>query len=104
MITLNFFKYFYFGEIGNETMFNIAMLYKETVVILLLIMYVIIGLILYIIENFNHEKNKFPIYFGKETESTLDIIFVFFPTLVIGYLVVPAVGYIYNTEYNLSQI
>jgi len=105
MLNLNsIFSYFFFGEIGNDTMFNIAMLYKETVIILLLIMYIIIALIIFIIENFNHETNKFPIYFNKQTESTLDIIFVVFPTLVVVYLIIPAVGYIYNTEYNLNNI
>jgi cytochrome c oxidase subunit 2 len=105
MLNLNImFSYFFFGEVGNDTMFNIAMLYKETVIILLLIMYIIIALIIFIIENFNHEKNKFPIYFNKQTESTLDIIFVVFPTLVIAYLIIPAVGYIYNMEYNLNNI
>jgi len=104
MINLTFFQYFFFGEIGNDTMFNIAMLYKETVIILLLIMYIVIAIILFIIENFNHENNKFSIYFNKETESTLDIIFVLFPTLIIGYLIIPAVGYVYNTEYNVSAI
>lgn len=103
-LNINFFQYLFFGEIGNDTMFNIAMLYKETVIILLLIMYIVIAIILYIIENFSHEKNKFPIYFNKETESTLDIIFVLFPTVIIGYLIVPAVGYVYNTEYNMAQL
>ena len=105
MLNINsIFSYFFFGEIGNDVMFNIAMLYKETVIILLLIMYVIIALIIFIIENFNHESNKFPIYFNKQTESTLDIIFVVFPTLVVAYLIIPAVGYIYNNEYNLNNI
>lgn len=105
MLNINsIFSYFFFGEIGNDTMFNIAMLYKETVIILLLIMYVVIALIIFIIENFNHESNRFPIYFNKQTESTLDIIFVVFPTLVIAYLIIPAVGYIYNNEYNLNNI
>ena len=100
----NIFSYFFFGEVGNDIMFNIAMLYKETVIILLLIMYIIIALIIFIIENFNHDTNKFPIYFNKQTESTLDIIFVVFPTLVVAYLIIPAVGYIYNMEYNLNHI
>lgn len=85
-------------------MFNIAMLYKETVIMLLLILYVVLAIIFYIIENFNNEVNKFPIYFSKETESTLDIIFVLFPTAIIAYLIIPAVGYVYNVEYSAAQV
>jgi len=85
-------------------MFNIAMLYKETVIMMLLILYVVLAIIFYIIENFNNEVNKFPIYFSKETESTLDIMFVLFPTAIIAYLIVPAVGYVYNVEYSAAQV
>jgi cytochrome c oxidase subunit 2 len=104
MVTFNIFQYFFFGEVGNDTMFNIAMLYKETVIMLLLILYVVLAIIFYIIENFNNEVNKFPIYFSKETESTLDIIFVLFPTAIIAYLIIPAVGYVYNVEYSAAQV
>ena len=104
MINLNVFQYFFFGEVANDTMFNIAMLYKETVIMMLLILYVVLAIIFYIIENFNNEVNKFPIYFSKETESTLDIMFVLFPTAIIAYLIVPAVGYVYNVEYSAAQV
>jgi cytochrome c oxidase subunit 2 len=104
MINLNVFQYFFFGEVANDTMFNIAMLYKETVIMMLLILYVVLAIIFYIIENFNNEVNKFPIYFSKETESTLDIVFVLFPTAIIAYLIVPAVGYVYNVEYSAAQV
>ena len=104
MVNFNIFQYFFFGEVGNDTMFNIAMLYKETVLMILLIFYVVIALIFYIIENFNNEVNKFPIYFSKETESTLDIMFVLFPTAIIAYLIIPAVGYVYNVEYSAAQV
>ena len=104
MVNFNIFQYFFFGEVGNDTMFNIAMLYKETVLMILLIFYVVLALIFYIIENFNNEVNKFPIYFSKETESTLDIMFVLFPTAIIAYLIIPAVGYVYNVEYSAAQV
>lgn len=104
MINFNVFQYFFFGEVANDTMFNIAMLYKETVIMMLLILYVVLAIIFYIIENFNNEVNKFPIYFSKETESTLDIMFVLFPTAIIAYLIVPAVGYVYNVEYSAAQV
>lgn len=105
MLNINsIFSYFFFGEIGNDNMFNIAMLYRETTIMLLIIMYVVIALIIFIIENFNHEVNKFPIHFDKKTESTLDILFVVFPTAIIIYLVIPAVGYIYNTAYNFNNL
>ena len=39
MINFNVFQYFFFGEVANDTMFNIAMLYKETVIMMLLILY-----------------------------------------------------------------
>jgi cytochrome c oxidase subunit 2 len=104
MLNFNVFQYFFFGEVANDTMFNIAMLYKETVIMMLLILYVVLSIIFYIIENFNHETNKFPIYFSKETESTLDIVFVLFPTAIIAYLIIPAVGYVYNIEYSAAQV
>ncbi len=104
MLHYNIFQYFFFGEVANDTMFNIAMLYKETVIMMLIILYVVLGIIFFIIENFNHETNKFPIYFNKETESLLDIAFVFFPTVIIIYLIIPAVGYVYNVEYSAAQI
>lgn len=85
-------------------MLNIAILYRESSIVLLMIMYIISALILFIIENFNHIDNKYPIYFSKETESTLDIISVAFPTFIVGYLIIPAIGFIYNTEYTVSQI
>jgi cytochrome c oxidase subunit 2 len=95
---------FYFSEIGNDIMLNIVTLYKESTIILLMILYIVLAIILFIIENFNHEENKFPIYFSKKAESTLDIIFVMFPTLVVAYLIFPAVGFLYNTEYIMSQV
>ena len=44
MVNFNIFQYFFFGEVGNDTMFNIAMLYKETVLMILLIFYVVLAL------------------------------------------------------------
>jgi heme/copper-type cytochrome/quinol oxidase subunit 2 len=58
----------------------------------------------YIIDVYNAESNPFPRHFEKSIESTLDVLFVIFPTAIIIYLLIPSLGFIFNNETALETV
>lgn len=49
-------------------------------------------------------RRRFPSYFTKRAESILDICFLVFPTLAVMWILVPTLGFLYNTEFFLEHV
>ena len=49
-------------------------------------------------------RRRFPTYFTKRAESMLDICFLVFPTLAVMWILVPTLGFLYNTEFFLEHV
>lgn len=101
---LNYFKAIDFATLmgfpqsGNETMFGIIALLSEMTILLTFILFGVLIALAYIIDVYNAESNPFPRHFEKTVESTLDVLFVVFPTIIIIYLLIPSLGFIFNNE------
>jgi len=93
-------EYFGFGYPGNDKMLSIITLYIEMMSILLGIVLVITFTIIYMVVRFHGVKNRLPIPFRAEAEVLLDIFFAVMPTLVITYLLIPALGFLSQVEYD----
>jgi len=93
-------EYFGFGYPGNDKMLSIITLYIEMMSILLGIVLVITFTIIYMVVRFNGVKNRLPMPFSAEAEVLLDIFFAVIPTLVITYLLIPALGFLSQVEYD----
>jgi len=92
--------YFGFGVPANDKMLSIILLYVETMSILSGIALIIICLTTDILETFSATKNEIPIHFTKKAEAFLDTIFALIPTVIISYLLIPALGFIFQLEYD----
>jgi heme/copper-type cytochrome/quinol oxidase subunit 2 len=84
----------------NDTMASITVLYADNFGILIFIFFMIVSLIYVSIVLFSGTRFKHKIQFTKDKEMLLDIIFLFFPTLCIIYMLVPTLGFIYNNEFS----
>jgi hypothetical protein len=51
-----------------------------------------------------HNKVSFPTYFTKRAESILDICFLVFPTIAVLWILLPTLGFLYNTEFYLEHV
>jgi heme/copper-type cytochrome/quinol oxidase subunit 2 len=87
-----------FTKPGNDTMFSIIALLSEMTILLTFILFGVLIALAYIIDVYNAESNPFPRHFEKSIESTLDVLFVIFPTVIIIYLLIPSLGFIFNNE------
>ena len=93
-----------FPKPANETMFSIIALLSEMTILLTFILFGVLLALAYIIDVYNAENNPFPRHFEKTIESTLDVLFVVFPTIIIIYLLIPSLGFIFNNETAVETI
>ena len=96
--TIDFSTLMGFPKSANETMFNIIALLNEMSILLIFVLFGVLITLAYIIDVFNATSNPFPRHFEKTVESTLDVLFVVFPTILIIYLLIPSLGFIFNNE------
>lgn len=93
-----------FPKPANDTMFSIIALLSEMTILLTFILFGVLISLAYIIDVYNAESNPFPRHFEKSIESTLDVLFVIFPTIIIIYLLIPSLGFIFNNETAVETI
>jgi len=93
-------EYFGFGYPGNDKMLSIITLYIEMTSILFGIVLVITFTIIYMVICFHGVNNRFPIPFSAQAEVILEIFFAVIPTLVITYLLIPALRFLFLAEYD----
>jgi cytochrome c oxidase subunit 2 len=87
-----------FTEPANDTMYSIILLLSEMTILLSFIFLAVFFTLMCIINLFNWETNPYPRHFEKTVESTLDVLFVIFPTIIIIYILIPSLGFIFNNE------
>lgn len=85
-------------------MYGIILLLAEMTILLTFILFGVILAIAYTYDAFRAEVNPYPRHFERSVESTLDVIFVVFPTIIIIYLLVPSLGLIYNNELEVGTL
>jgi cytochrome c oxidase subunit 2 len=88
---------------GNETMYGIITLLAEMTALLTYILFVIFVVLAYIHDFFRSEVNPYPHHFEKTVESTLDVLFVVFPTAIVIYMLVPSLGFIFSGELDATM-
>jgi heme/copper-type cytochrome/quinol oxidase subunit 2 len=93
-----------FPKPANDTMFSIIALLSEMTILLTFILFGVLIALAYIIDVYNAESNPFPRHFEKSIESTLDVLFVIFPTAIIIYLLIPSLGFIFNNETAVETV
>lgn len=112
-----------FNTPANDTMYSLIVLYSDILGICLLILVSVTILLSYILDSFrvkehkvsdfwesvrlNENVNKYfhmPNEFDRKTESLLDVFFLFLPTLIIVYILIPTIGFIYSTNLNNEKI
>jgi heme/copper-type cytochrome/quinol oxidase subunit 2 len=89
---------FQFGAPGNDTMFNLIILFSELMFIGFAITYLLFEVFEVIIDEFSSDYKRMPSNFTSEVESFLDIFFLLFPTAVIIYILIPTLGFIYSED------
>jgi heme/copper-type cytochrome/quinol oxidase subunit 2 len=89
---------------ANETMFSIISLLTEMTILLSYILISVMLVLIYINAYYNADVNPSPRHFEKSVESTLDVLFVIFPTIIIIYLLIPSLGFIFNNELAIDTI
>ena len=102
--SIDFATFMGFPKPANETMFSIISLLSEMTILLTFILFGVLITLAYIIDVYNAENNPFPRHFEKTVESTLDVLFVVFPTGVIIYLLIPSLGFIFNNETSVDTV
>lgn len=98
MTTIEFASLMGFPKPANDIMYSIVLLLSEMTILLTFIFFGVLLALAYIVDVFHAENNPYPRHFEKTVESTLDVIFVIFPTIIIIYLLIPALGFIFNNE------
>jgi heme/copper-type cytochrome/quinol oxidase subunit 2 len=94
---------------ANDTMYGLVVLYSDILGICLLILVCVTILLSYILDSFSFKSpseeeeeeeyfHKFPNEFTRKAESLLDIFFLFLPTLIIVYILIPTIGFIYSSN------
>jgi heme/copper-type cytochrome/quinol oxidase subunit 2 len=104
MRTVEFSTLMGFPKPANDTMFSIIALLSEMTILLTFILFAILIALAYIVDIYNAENNPFPRHFEKTVESTLDVLFVVFPTIIIIYLLIPSLGFIFNNETAVETV
>lgn len=89
-----------FPSPANESMYGITLLLSSIEISLLFVFMIVVMIMLYAIDLFHHKSNSQVRNFEKSIESTLDVLFVIFPTILIIFILVPSLGIIYNTEFT----
>nr|YP_010049298.1 cytochrome c oxidase subunit 2 [Pleurostomum flabellatum]QPL15607.1 cytochrome c oxidase subunit 2 [Pleurostomum flabellatum] len=93
-------NYLGFGIPGNEKMLSIIFLYAEMMSILIGVVFAIAYIVVYTSKNFQGMKNKIPFYFSFNIEGFLDTVFAIIPTVIITIILLPALGFIFQLEYD----
>jgi heme/copper-type cytochrome/quinol oxidase subunit 2 len=104
MTNIEFASIMGFPKPANDTMYSIVLLLSEMTILLTFIFFGVIFALSYIIDVFNKEINPFPRHFEKTVESTLDVIFVIFPTIIVIYLLIPSLGFIFSNEILVETV
>jgi len=91
---------FGFGMPANDKMMSIILLYVESMSVLLAVALLITHAVLFCLDEFSSEVNPIPSHFSKTVEAFLDTIFALLPTVLISYLLIPALGFIFQLEYD----
>ena len=55
-----------------------------------------------VITRYNFKKSKYTYKYTLRMENFLDIFFIIFPTVIILYILIPSVGFLYNSEYIIE--
>lgn len=87
-----------FPKPANDNMYSIVLLLSEMTILLTFIFFGVLLALAFIIDVFHALNNPRPRHFEKTVESTLDVLFVIFPTIIIIYLLIPSLGFIFNNE------
>jgi len=98
LTTIEFSSLIGFPKPGNDTMESIVHLLSEMTILMAFIFLGVLLVLAYTIDVYNAETNPTTRHFEKSVEATLDVLFVIFPTTIIIYLLIPALGYIFNNE------
>jgi len=93
-------KIFGFSAPANEKMLSIIILYIEMMSILFSIALVVGFIVIFCIYFFNHTRNNVSFFFSKKVESLLYTFFALIPTVIISYLLIPALGFLFQIEYD----
>jgi heme/copper-type cytochrome/quinol oxidase subunit 2 len=93
-----------FPKPANDTMYSIVLLLSEMTILLTFIFFGVLLALAYIIDIFNVENNPQPRHFEKTVESTLDVLFVIFPSAIIIYLLSPSLGFIFTNETEVETV
>jgi heme/copper-type cytochrome/quinol oxidase subunit 2 len=93
-------NYFGFGIPGNEKMLSVIFLYAEMMSILIGVVIAVTFIVVYTILNFQGMKNRVPFYFSSQVEAFLDTVFAVIPTVLISIILLPALGFIFQLEYD----
>ena len=96
-------NFFNFSFPGNETMFNLIVLFSEIFAVGFAISYILTEILTSIILYFNEEKKNMPYHYTSEMESFLDIFFLLFPTFVVLYILLPTLGFLFNMELSADN-
>lgn len=84
-----------FTQPGNLKMVYVGLLYLEMFIILLFLLLSMVLCLDYILHTFSSKYNMRSLRVNQEVISLIDIIFVVIPTVIVLYMIVPAVGFIY---------
>jgi len=98
LTTIEFSSLIGFPKPGNDTMESIVHLLSEMTILMAFIFLGVLLVLANTIDVYNAETNPTTRHFEKSVEATLDVLFVIFPTTIIIYLLIPALGYIFNNE------
>lgn len=98
LTTIEFSSLIGFPKPGNDTMESIVHLLSEMTILMAFIFLGVLLVLAYTIDVYDAETNPTTRHFEKSVEATLDVLFVIFPTIIIIYLLIPALGYIFNNE------
>lgn len=87
-----------FTQPGNLKMVYIGLLYLEMFIIMLFLLISMVLLLDYILFSFSSKHHLVAIKINQDVISLADIIFVVLPTIIVLYMIVPAVGFIYSYD------
>lgn len=85
---------------ANDIMAGVCVLYAELFGVLLFIIFALMAILYVCIVIYNGLSHKRVFIFSRETEMLLDFIFLLFPTFVILYILIPTLGFIFNSDFS----
>lgn len=85
---------------ANDLMAGMLVLYAEVFGLILFILCAIVLLLETALYMYNGTRKKRATHFTKEQEMLLDMLFLAFPTFAILYILVPTLGFIFNSDFS----